>query len=213
MTTEALVSLLREQCVFDPRSLGVNVPDQAFEEVGAVARGFLNLLDDGPHVSWDSLMNDRWREDRPARNLYEGGTTDDRLQIHALICAMIHEYTHKVDMVCTPTGVTYLATLQREYRLLQTFVPHALDKRKTISLLRLLHSITEEMPAEIAEENYLLARWPELSALLRKMMAWGDLGAWRPPTDRIRPGWSDGAEPAIDLGTGEEMEAVKVLDS
>ncbi len=214
MSTQGLVDCLSTAARFDPRSLEIRFPEKAFQHLDIDARVFFEFLREGAGISFEALTNNHWRKDETARRIYEDADPEGRLQIHAIICAVIHETTHKVDAVCTPSGVNYLSMLSREYEVLQEFVPHALDRLKTLPTLRLLHSITDELPAEVEEDPYLAQRWPALSACLRKLLAWGDLGSRRPPRDQIRLGWGEAhpVEP-IELGIGSKLEPITVCDS
>jgi hypothetical protein len=127
MTTRAIEALI-EGCAFDPRTLEIKFPAEALAECGVEARYFFEVLEDAPKLSVLSFLDNRWREDRISKNAYDAADPAAKIEIHAVICGMLHEICHRVDLLITPFGVQYLYAIVEEYRLLQNlFHMHSID--------------------------------------------------------------------------------------
>jgi hypothetical protein len=175
-------------------------------------RDFFGLLSEEPgRLSLDALIRD-WRNDQPVKRRYRSLTSDERLEVHTIIGFVLHETTHKVDLLVSPFGIQYVYLLIGEYLLLQDYLPRALDHPDHLQALRVLPQLTAP-PKGIVGAGELRELWDQLTEVVRKALAWGDLGNLRPSADQVTAGWDDFKRTGDLLGAGEPIELVKVLNS
>lgn len=214
MSAGEIISVLAEKGSFNARLLHFDFPVEVMDLLSLGPRAFFSMLTEEPsRLSLDAMINDRWRNDPLATCAYRGLTADERLEVHAIIGFVLHETTHKVDLLVSPFGMQYLALLIREYQLLQDYLPRALDHPQYIDALRVLPKLMQA-PEGILKEGALRALWDELTEVVRKTLAWGDLGALRPAAADVAAGWDAFSPLSGDFfGSGEPIELVKVLNS
>ena len=105
----------------------------------------------------------------------------------------------------------YLGVLIHEYLYLQSYVPRALDWPDLLVALRFLPNLTDP-PAELNRDAGLRSLWASLTEVVRRELAWGDLGTLRPARAQIETGW-DGSVigPGDHFGAATMIEPVMVL--
>jgi len=212
--TSLAIELLLDECAFDPRTLQIKFPKQALAACELPAQAFFGALKDAPQLSSMSFLDGRWRADTLSQELFETAGPEGRVEINAIICGVLHEISHRVDLLITPFGVQYLVGAIEEYLLLQTFVPQALDREESLPALSLLRCLSGGLPPEAAKEPRLAQLWPRLRGILRRTLAWGDLGKSRPPESEIILGWfgEDRRLDGLKLA-GEDIELITVCGS
>jgi hypothetical protein len=211
VSADAVIDLLSEEGAFNPRLLSFRFPESVFDNVSLMPRAFFGLLAEGRGLSLDSLVNDDWRSDELAMHRYNSLTPEERLEVHTVIGYVLHETTHKVDLLISPFGVQYLGVLIHEYLYLQSYVPRALDWPDLLVALRFLPNLTDP-PAELNRDAGLRSLWASLTEVVRRELAWGDLGTLRPARAQIETGW-DGSVigPGDHFGAATMIEPVMVL--
>ncbi|QDJ12297.1 hypothetical protein HVPorG_04711 (plasmid) [Roseomonas mucosa] len=112
MPSEAIEALRRAS--FDPRTVAVNIPAEALRLVGIEAHAFLESLDERPGLYPATLLGSGWRSDCLSSSIYAGVSREGRLEIHAIMGAVLHEMTHKADLLQSPFGVSYFSTMLTE---------------------------------------------------------------------------------------------------
>ncbi len=194
------IGILVEECTFNPRTLEIKFPTQALAACERPATYFFETLRDAPSLSSLSFLDGRWCDDPISRRAYELAGPQGRAEINAMICGVLHEISHRVDLLITPFGVQYLMAAVEEYLLLQEFVPQAVDREETLCALTLLKNLTDGLPSDAAKEPRLVQLWPRLHQVLRRTLAWGDLGSRKPPESEIALGWFGRSEDLDGLG-------------
>ncbi|MFS8111390.1 hypothetical protein QD460_06680 [Rhizobium jaguaris] len=209
------VEILVEECTFNPRTLEIKFPEQALAACELPARYFFEVLEDAPRLSSLSFLDERWYDDPTSRHAYELAGPHGRAEINAIICGVLHEVSHRVDLLITPFGVQYLIGAVEEYLLLQEFVPLALDREQTLGALTLLKNVTDGLPSDAAKEPRLAGLWPRLHEVVRRTLAWGDLGNRRPPESEITRGWFEESEhlERLKLSQQDPIELITVCGS
>lgn len=211
MTVATLIDVLSQQGSFNARRLRFGFPKLALDVLSPRARMFFVLFQDRDGLSLDDLVNDQWRSDPVLKRAYAALSADERLEAHLVIGFVVHETIHKIDMLISPFGVQYLALLLHEYLTMQDYVPQLLTRDDFASGLPILRSAGQAPPKAIDED--LMPLWLGIDAIVRKAMAWGDIGERHPPASEIRPGLP-GLPPSGEyLGTGQTVEWVGVFKS
>jgi hypothetical protein len=215
MSADRIIAILSEKGHFNPRQLDFHFPSEALHLLSVGARYFFEFLSESPgELSLDHFIRVEWLKDKAAVKAYRAMTPDERLEVHAIIGFVVHETTHKVDMLISPFGVQYLSLMIREYLILQSYLPRALDHPGYIETLRVLPKLTEPPEGLLDEKKDLREHWDALTQVVRRTLAWGDLGSLRPPAAQIVPGWSGDFLGEQDyFGTDMPIEAVTVLKS
>ncbi|MFN0192836.1 MAG: hypothetical protein ACKVP5_12825 [Aestuariivirga sp.] len=215
MSADGIIAVLSEKGRFNPRQLDFHFPSEALDFLSVGARYFFRFLSETPgELSLDHFIRVEWLKDKEAVKAYRAMTPEERLEVHAIIGFVVHETTHKVDMLISPFGVQYLHLMIREYLILQNYLPRALDHPDYIEALRVLPKLTEPPKGLLDEEKDLSAHWNALTQVVRKTLAWGDLGSLRPPASQIVSGWSGGFLGEQDyFGTNTPIETITVLKS
>jgi hypothetical protein len=214
MSAGGIIAVLSEKGRFNPRQLDFHFPSEALDLLSVGARYFFGFLSETPgELSLDHFIRVGWLKDKAAVKAYRAMTPEERLEVHAIIGFVVHETTHKVDMLISPFGVQYLHLMMREYLILQSYLPRALDHPGYIETLRVLPKLTEP-PKGLLEEGELRAHWDALTQVVRRTLAWGDLGSLKPPASQISPGWNAEFIGEHDyFRTGAPVETVSVLKS
>lgn len=196
---------------FDPRRLEIHFPADAIDSAGWEAHAFFSMLEDAPDLTALSFLDRRWRDDDIAMRAYRNASPEGRLEIHAIIGALLHETTHQVDVLISPFGVQYLLALAQEYLVLQDYIPRAVDRKETLAALSVLANLTDGIPDAVAADPALAGYWKQLERHVSRQLAWGDLEGRRAPGNRIARGWPGFAEaPGDYLGIDRSVELIAI---
>ena len=215
MSAEAVIACLESDGgPFEARRLSYELPPDVFERCSPYTRWFFSHFGDGTGVSQDALISGSWRRDTLLLQKYEEMGSEERLEVHAIIGFLVHEANHKADLLISPFGLQYFGILLREYEVLQQFLPRALDHVEYVDSIRVLAKLTEPHDGFLTKEPAIREWWDELRLVVRKEIAWGDLGSLTPTLPQIEVGW-DGFDSisAHYFGTSLALEQVKILNS
>ena len=103
MNAEAIIGILAAEGKFNTRRLSFHFPLGVMNHLSRGPRFFLSLLTHGSGtLSLDQLIDDAWRKDPVALNAYHGLSAEERLEVHTIIGFVLHETTHKVDLLVSP---------------------------------------------------------------------------------------------------------------
>jgi hypothetical protein len=213
MSLDKLVEFLSEKGEYNARTLSYRFPPETFGLLSPLVRGFFMLFMKNGSISLDALLNDGWRTDSVVLAAYRGLPPEARSEVHVVVGFVLHETTHKIDLLISPFGVQYLAMLVAEYRELQSFVPRLLDDaeyRTGFPLLRL----AGDSPPPIFDKGDIGSFWHVLEPLIRKTVAWGDVGDIRPNASDIESGWPNfDPAPGPFFRTEDKIQPVRVWGS
>jgi hypothetical protein len=159
-------------------------PVDALDALSSPARRFLSLFGGSRGVCVDDLLNDAWRANESIVTAYRDLPASARLEVHVLVGFFLHETIHKVDMLISPFGVQYLALLVYEYVACQNLVAECRDTAELQSKLPVLRWLARGQTERMYPETSAL---PGLDRIVRKSLAWGDIGDLRPSLSDIDP--------------------------
>ncbi len=211
-----LIDLLARGGSFNARRLSLTVPlgvlDALSKPVRAFMVPFFAPMGNGFALNLDTLINDQWRQDPTRVRHYRSLSSNARLEFHVLAGFVLHETIHQADLLASPFGLSYLTLLVEEYHCLQTFIPEILDQKAYEQAFPLLDHVGKSIPRVVTHAG-LEPDWLRLEEIIRKTIAWGDIGGRTPKRSEVALGWEeDFARAGYFYGTTHRIEPIRVFD-
>jgi hypothetical protein len=142
----------------------VRLPPDLFSLLSSEARAFIRILtetyDAGDYSVYQFLL-DEWTD--ADRTRFEALGPDTQLEVLGFVTGLLHEYTHHVDLLTTPTGANFQSKMLREYLAFQRHWPTLVNAEPPL------------LDADTTLADWL-ARHPAGPDSARDLMARGSLG-------------------------------------
>ncbi|MBM61425.1 MAG: hypothetical protein CL484_00585 [Acidobacteria bacterium] len=197
---------------FDPVSLEITVPEEIFWILSDEARRVISpFIEHGVLDLW-KFLREGWSKHADAKQIYLETSAQGRFELHLVIAAYHHEAVHKIDLLTTPLGASWLCLLVDEFALLERYIPVALAHQSAPAGLAIYRHIERsQLPAALETAPVeLQSLWSALEFQVMRTLAWGDLRQRR-PLGKPTPGWQGlGATQAYNLlNTARVFELVE----
>lgn len=179
-----------ERVSFDPVTLNLNVTVDVLKALEGDARYVLDSFLDGTRLDLWKFLREGWSSNATARERYETVGAQARLELHLAISAYHHEATHKVDLLISPLGASWLSLLMDEYALFELYTPLVLNDAARPDGLEIYRHIKEGSVPEAlrSDQSSDPGLWAAVERQVLRSLAWGDM-RYRKPPGEVKLGW------------------------